>query len=835
MVLRRVITAPFSHEQNRTIKQFRERDAHAHRDQNNMRKKPKLEMIRTIVKRLILLVLLASAVAPPIMAQTTETYTFNPNKAVPDGNASGLVDVRNVPSPIGNITGVKVRLKVTGEFNGDLYGYVKHSSGFTVLLNRPGKTAANTNGYADSGLDITLQNGGVDGDIHNYQAVRIPADGVALTGTFEPDGRAADPATVTDASGRTTSLTSFNGLDAAGEWKLYLADLASGDTNFLTQWSVEITGAATPTITWPTPSSIVYGTALSSTQLNATNDYLGSAVAGTFTYTPAAGTVLHVGTHTLTVVFTPTDTTSYLPATNTVSLAVTKKTLDVTADDQTKVYGSANPTLTVSYSGFVNSDTPASLTTAPTATTAATAASPVNTYVITPAGGVSPDYAFAYHTGTLTITPKGLTITANDKTKVYGAANPTLTVSYSGFVNSDDETSLSPQVSINTAVTAATPVGAYAIVPSAALNPNYSISFVNGTLTVTPAALSITADDASRLFGQANPTFTASYVGFLNGDTTNNLTTQVTLATTATISSPVGSYPITASAAAGTNYNITFHAGTLTIGQTTTSGTLASSANPALPGANVTFTMTLSPVAPGGGVVNGSVNFRIDGTIAGSGTLAAGVATYSTTSLSHGTHTVVAEYAGNANYIGTTNTLTPAQVINTPPVAGADTIQRYPTQGVKVRLATLLANDSDADGDTLSITVSAASANGGTVVVSAGRAIYSPASGFTGPDSFTYTITDGHGGSTVGTVTVAILVDEAAGSNLVITALSASSNQIRGNGIPGRTYRLQSTDDLNTPNWVDLPSGSLVANGVGEFSYTDNSATPTRFYRTVYP
>ena len=119
-------------------------------------------MIKTLVKRLLVLVLLASAAAPPLLAQTTETYTFNPNKAVPDGNASGLVDVRTVPSAIGNITGLKVKLKVTGEFNGDLYGYVKHSSGYTVLLNRPGKTVVNTNGYADSGLDITFQNGAVN-------------------------------------------------------------------------------------------------------------------------------------------------------------------------------------------------------------------------------------------------------------------------------------------------------------------------------------------------------------------------------------------------------------------------------------------------------------------------------------------------------------------------------------------------------------------------------------------------------------------------------------------------------------------------------------------------
>ena len=74
----------------------------------------------------------------------------------------------------------------------------------------------------------------------------------------------------------------------------------------------------TPTITWPTPASIVQGTALSATQLNAT-----ASVAGAFAYSPAAGTVLSVGTRTLAVTFTPTNTTLYTTATATVSLVVT--------------------------------------------------------------------------------------------------------------------------------------------------------------------------------------------------------------------------------------------------------------------------------------------------------------------------------------------------------------------------------------------------------------------------------------------------------------------------------------------------------------------------------
>jgi hypothetical protein len=74
---------------------------------------------------------------------------------------------------------------------------------------------------------------------------------------------------------------------------------------------------ATPVITWGNPSNIVYGTPLSSTQLNATAN-----TPGTFTYNPPAGTVLNVGTHQLSVTFTPTDTANFTTAKGNVQITV---------------------------------------------------------------------------------------------------------------------------------------------------------------------------------------------------------------------------------------------------------------------------------------------------------------------------------------------------------------------------------------------------------------------------------------------------------------------------------------------------------------------------------
>lgn len=84
-------------------------------------------------------------------------------------------------------------------------------------------------------------------------------------------------------------------------------------------------GKTIPTVTWATPAPITYGTALSSTQLNAT-----ASVPGTFVYSPAAGTILSVGTQTLSVTFTPTDSATYSTVTKTVSLVVNKATTTTT-------------------------------------------------------------------------------------------------------------------------------------------------------------------------------------------------------------------------------------------------------------------------------------------------------------------------------------------------------------------------------------------------------------------------------------------------------------------------------------------------------------------------
>ncbi len=133
---------------------------------------------------------------------------------------------------------------------------------------------------------------------------------------WQSDGTAAG--TVMDTS-LSTGTTAPLDLTAVGN-DLYFK--APGAT--LWEW-VPATTQTTPTITWATPAGITYGTALTSTQLDAT-----ASVPGTFAYTPAAGTVPKAGSDTLSVTFTPTDTTDYTTATATMTLAVAQATPTIT-------------------------------------------------------------------------------------------------------------------------------------------------------------------------------------------------------------------------------------------------------------------------------------------------------------------------------------------------------------------------------------------------------------------------------------------------------------------------------------------------------------------------
>ena len=241
-------------------------------------------------------------------------------------------------------------------------------------------------------------------------------------------------------------------------------------------------------------------------------------------------------------------------------LTVTKAPLSVKANDATKMEQDENPALTITYSGFKNADTADILTKQPTATTAATAESPVGTYDITVAGGESDRYAFTYQKGTLTVTERpAITITAKSCTREYGDENPTFTYEVSGGELLGGEPVLACEA------TKDSPAGEYAITIAAGTVKNLKHTLVAGKLTVTKAPLTVKAADVTKLEQDENPALSLTYEGFKNEDTADVLTQQPTLATTVDAETAAGTYDITVSGGESDRYAFTYEKGVFTV------------------------------------------------------------------------------------------------------------------------------------------------------------------------------------------------------------------------------------------------------------------------------
>jgi len=181
------------------------------------------------------------------------TFSFNPAQSIPDGNISGLSDTHSISTASTPIQDISVSLNISGNFNGDLYAYLRHGSDTAILVNRPGKTGSNPAGYQDSGLSMTLNDNAAH-DIHNYALNVTLSAGQPLTGTWQPDARNVDPRFVLDTDSRTAGLGIFQNTDPNGNWTFFVADLSSGGTSTLLDWSLNIT---------PVPEPYGYGLATS--------------------------------------------------------------------------------------------------------------------------------------------------------------------------------------------------------------------------------------------------------------------------------------------------------------------------------------------------------------------------------------------------------------------------------------------------------------------------------------------------------------------------------------------------------------------------------------------
>jgi hypothetical protein len=312
-----------------------------------------------------------------------------------------------------------------------------------------------------------------------------------------------------------------------------------------------VVNQVTPTITWTTPSAIVYGKALSATQLNAT-----ASVPGAFSYSSPIGAVLNAGSHTITATFTPTDTTDYTSATAAVTLTVNQ----------------ATPTITWAVPAAISYGTPLGAVQLNASSTI-----PGSFAYSQPAGTV---LSAAWHTITATFTPTDTvdyTEATTSVTLVVTQATPMISwptpaaITYGTALSS---TQLDATTSVPGTFSYSPPIGAvlsaFPHTITAAFTPtdfsDYNTATASVTQIVNKAQLTVAANNLVVPYNQAIPPLTYTVTGFVNGDTSSELSGAPSETTTAKQGSP-GNYPITITLGTLTalNYNFSFVNGTLTI------------------------------------------------------------------------------------------------------------------------------------------------------------------------------------------------------------------------------------------------------------------------------
>ena len=201
-----------------------------------------------------------------------------------------------------------------------------------------------------------------------------------------------------------------------------------------------------------------------------------------------------------------------LTAGTSASFNVLKAPLTVTADNQSRDYGAANPTLTATISGFANSETLATsgVTGTASCSTTATATSPASppTYPITCATGslASNNYTFSFVAGAFTINKKAASVTPNTTSKFYGSADPAFSGTLTGFLAADGVTATYSRTAGETV--AGSPYTISAVLSPAGVLGNYDITSNTALFTIKKRAITVTADAKSKIYGEADPALT---------------------------------------------------------------------------------------------------------------------------------------------------------------------------------------------------------------------------------------------------------------------------------------------------------------------------------------
>ena len=309
---------------------------------------------------------------------------------------------------------------------------------------------------------------------------------------------------------------------------------------------------------------------------------------------------------------------------------------------------------------------------------------------------------------------------------------------------------------------------------SQVVNPDGSATVVTSSVnpSVFTQAVTFTATVTATAPGTGTPT---GQVIFYDGTTaidTETLNGGSASYTTSALS--VNSHSITVKYSGDTNFaGSTSAAFTQTINQDGSTTVVSSSANPAVVGQSVTLTATVSAISPGSGTPTGTVTFYDGTTAIDTETLAGGTATFTTSSLALGNHSISAGYGGDTDFTTSTSaTITVSITPVPPPAAGTQSV----TVGEGLSRA-ITFSSSDPNGDPLAFTVTTPP-TAGQLTGSGANVTYTPGSGFSGNDSFQFTVTDTTTGLTsVGVVSITVVPPPTA-SNQSVTTTENSAQSI---------------------------------------------------------
>jgi hypothetical protein len=443
----------------------------------------------------------------------------------------------------------------------------------------------------------------------------------------------------------------------------------STDYATVTATTTIVVTQATPTITWPAPAPIVYGTVLDGSQLNAT-----ASVLGTFTYTPAAGNILRVGLHTLTATFTPSDPVDDTSATATTTISVSQATPAITWNAPAPiVFGTALGPSQLNATANV----PGSFAYSPAAGTLLGVGSHPVSVTFTPTD--TTDESSAAAATIIIVTKAAPTIGASDGGGVYtGSPFPaTVTVTGIGGTPAPSLEGIGPILTYYKGSTATGPplpgpptaAGTYTVVAAFPGSPDYSAASsppVSFNITMPAATVALTSSAGSMVFGQSvTLTATVSPAGPVDVTPTGTITFDD--AGTALASVPLdasGHAVLTLTDLGPGGHSITAIYGGDALFSGGRSGSLAESVSPAatqivlVPHAtrkgkkitSIGLTAEVEPLAPGGGVPTGVVTFRIKNKPLGTSALIGGQVTLAVRPTSVLNKSITISYGGAAEF-----------------------------------------------------------------------------------------------------------------------------------------------------------------------------------------